>query len=219
MRLITALLVKNEADRYLKQVLERCASFSDDILVLDDGSTDDSVAVAQSMGCIVKQRPQPGAWGNEAPARAELWDRAVKLAKDGWVLINDADQLLHGDPRPLCETWEVNAWAFVLHDLWTPTHYRTDGHWQAHNNPRPWMVRPSGVPPFVPTWGARGMHVGHLPPNIPLTCGIAPPSKYWWEHMAYASPEQRKAKWQQYRDVADQLTPAERAHAESILDT
>src|SRR5256885_4421480 len=155
-RLISALLVKDEADRYLQRVIERCAEFSDDILVLDDGSTDGSGELAKSLGCLVKQRTQTGAWGNESPARAELWDRAVKLVKDGWILINDADQLLHGDPGPLCETWEANSWAFVLMDMWDERHYRADGYWQAHLHPRPWLVRPRAVGPrFLPGSGER----------------------------------------------------------------
>jgi glycosyltransferase involved in cell wall biosynthesis len=218
MRLVTALLVKDEADRYLRRVLARCAEFSDDILVLDDGSTDDTVTVAKAAGCIVKQRASPGAWGNETPARAELWERGVKLAKDGWLLINDADQLLHGDPRPLCASWEVNAWAFVLLDLWDATHFRVDGYWQGHRTPRPWLVCPSRLPTVAPQWNGRGMHVGHFPPNLPLACGIAPPDEYYWLHYSYVTPEHRKAKHAQYLRVADQLTPQERAHAESILD-
>src|SRR6185437_6120724 len=118
MRLVTALLVKNEADRYLRSVLERCRSFSDEVLVLDDGSTDDTVHVAESLGCLVKQRPQSGMWGNESRARAELWERGAKLAKDGWLLICDADMLLEGNPRDLIDTWDVSAWAFVLWDCW-----------------------------------------------------------------------------------------------------
>lgn len=218
-RLISAILCRNEADRYLQRVIQRCVEFSDEILVLDDGSTDGSVELAKSLGCLVKQRTQTGAWGNESPARSELWDRAVKLAKDGWILFNDADQLLHGDARPLCETWEASAWAFILYDLWDATHYRADGFWQAHTVPRPWLVRPSAFGPgFVPQWSGRAMHVGHIPSNAPLACLVAPPDRYWWEHLAYSTPEQRVAKHAKYLSVADQLTPAERAHAESILD-
>lgn len=217
-RLVTALLVRNEADRYLRRVLERCAEFSDDILVLDDGSTDDSVTIAQSMGCIVKQRPKPGAWGNEAPARAELWDRAVKLAKDGWVLINDADQLLHGDPRPLTETWEANGWAWPLFDLWdSEEQYRADGYWDGFKQARVWMVRPSAVPTgWQAAWGTRGLHCGHIPPNFPLQALIAPETLYW-HHYGWLREEDRLAKYQRYKTRADQLTPQELAHVESIV--
>ena len=221
MRLVTAILAKDEASRYLPQVLTRCKAFSDQVLVLDDRSTDDTAKIAQDLGCEVRTRSilKDPAWGHESPARAELWSWAAEVAGDGWVLVCDADQILHGDPRPLCDTWEFNSWAFVLLDLWDPQHFRTDGHWQAHLHPRPWMFKPSGFgKDFQPQWNGRGIHVGHCPPNAPLACGIAPPEEYYWLHYSYVSQEQREAKYRQYLTVADQLTPGEKAHAESILD-
>src|SRR5207302_1681197 len=81
-----------------------------------------------------------GSWGNESPARAELWERGAKLAKDGWLLICDADMLLQGDPRPLVASWECNAWAFALVDLWDSERtFRIDGPWAGGPaQPRPW---------------------------------------------------------------------------------
>lgn len=220
MRLVTALLVKDEADRYLRPVLERCRSFSDEVLVLDDGSTDDTVHVAESLGCLVKQRPQSGMWGNESPARAELWDRGAKLAKDGWLLICDGDQLLHGDPRPLCNTWEANAWSWPLYDCWdSEEQFRADGYWQGFRYARVWMVRPSAVPEgWKPDWTtSRNLHCGHLPPNFPLRALIAPDDLYWL-HLGWLREEHRLAKYRRYKEKASLLTPVELAHVESIRD-
>lgn len=222
MRLVTALLVRNEADKFLSRVLDNALSFSDTVLVLDDRSTDASAKIAKQRGCQVRGRSvlKELAWGHETAARAELWDWAATEARDGWVLVQDADQLLHGDPRPLCETWDANSWAFILYDLWDETRYRADGFWRGHLTPRVWMACPSRFgPDFRPQWNGRGIHPGHIPPNAPLACLVAPPDEYFWTHLAYSSPEQRKAKWEKYLAVADQLTPAERAHADSILDT
>ena len=235
MRLVTALLVKNEGapDRYLARVLARCAEFSDDILVLDDGSTDDTVEIAKAAGCIVKQRPQAGAWGNESPARAELWERGTKLAKDGWLLICDADMLLRGDPRPYCLSWELNSWAWPLVDLWDSEEtFRVDGPWAGGPNlPRPWLFKPSEAGPkplqfgppdaigrknWHPQWQDRGIHVGHCPQNFELRCGVA--QDLLWLHLAYLRPEHRKAKLAAYMAVKDQLSPFELQHAQSIAD-
>lgn len=218
---ITAVLAKNEADRYLARVITSCQEFSDEVILLDDRSTDGTPDIARSMGCQVRGRSilKGDAWGNESPARAELWDWAVDVAKDGWILVADADQVLHGDPRSLCETWEANSWAFILLDLWSPTHHRVDGFWQASRTPRPWLVCPSRFGPnFTPQWNGRGMHVGHIPPNAPLACLVAPPDAYYWLHYSYCTAEQRQAKYEQYMRVADQLTPQEAAHARSIAD-
>src|SRR5437899_1513222 len=120
LKLVTAILVKNEEGRYLERVLARCSGFSDSILVLDDHSTDRTPEIAESFPkVLLKHRPHAdAAWGAESSARQELWERGAKLAKDGWLLICDSDMILHGDPRPLCLSWEAMSWAWTLRDLW-----------------------------------------------------------------------------------------------------
>ncbi len=222
MKLVTALLARDEAgpDRYLRRVLARCAEFSDDILVLDDGSTDDTFAVTKAAGAhAVKRTTRDAAWGAEAPARAELWHRAAERARKGWVLVCDADMLLVGDPRPYTASWDCNAWAWPLADLWdSETTFRVDGPWGAGPvTPRPWLFKPSAVPPgWSPAWPTRGIHCGHAPANFPACVGIA--SSLHWLHLGWMQPEHRRAKAAQYASVADQLSAFERAHAATILD-
>lgn len=217
-KLITAILVKNEADRYLERVLTRCLSFSDEVLVLDDGSTDGSDRLAWRLGCRVHPRKGTGMWGNEAPARAELWEWGREMAgDDGWLLICDADMLLHGDPRPLTLSTQVNAWAWKLWDLWDDEHrYRCDGYWMGHLHPRIWMVKPNAMWNVGAEWPDRGLHTGHFPLNFPYNTGVR--DDFGWLHLAYLDPEHREQKLQQYLAKADQLTPFEKAHAMSIGD-
>jgi hypothetical protein len=222
-RLFTAILARNEAgpDRYLKRVLERCLTFSDQVLLLDDRSTDATPEIAKGLGCVVRTRKALDSrmWGNESAARQQLWNFALEYATepDDWVLICDADMELHGDPRPLCETREVNAWSFVLFDMWSETEYRQDQFWQGHLNYRPWLFAPRRVPEdFKPEWPDRGLHVGHFPPNMPLMMGLAPLNEYFWLHWAYSSVKLRAEKKAQYLAKAELLTPFERAHADSI---
>ena len=217
-KLITALLVRNEADKYLEQVLTRCLEFSDSVLVLDDNSTDGSDRLAWRLGCEVQRWTGATMWGTESPARAYLWDEAAKMAGDGWVLIADADMLFHGDPRPLMLTKQYNSWALALYDMWNQEGgYRCDGFWRGHEFARPWMFRPSALldPPI---WPARGIHCGHAPSNFPLETGILDNSLYYWIHLPYSTPESRQMKHQQYMSKAHLLSGFERAHADSILD-
>lgn len=221
MRLVTALLVKDEADKYLRRVLDNALSFSDRVLLLNDNSHDATPKIAKEMGCQVRGRSvlKESAWGKEAPARAELFQWASHEAGDGWILIQDADQVLHGDPRPLMETWEANAWAWPLYDCWdSETQYRADGYWQGYKQARVWMVRPSMVPPdWKPVWGDRGLHCGHIPPNFPMAALIAPDSLYWL-HLGWMREDHRVAKYARYKAEASQLSPQEFAHVESIMD-
>lgn len=221
-RLVSAILARNEGapERYFRRVLKRCAEFSDATLVLDDHSTDDTTQIAREIGAVVVARTGETAWGQEAPARAELWEHATRLADGGWVLICDADMLLQGDVKSLCHSWEVTGWAFVLADLWdSETTFRVDGPWSAGPiTPRPWLFNLGAVgADFAPTWSMRGVHCGHFPQNWPGPIGVAPPDIFW-KHLAYVKPEHRKAKHAQYTRCRDQLTPFEIAHAESILD-
>lgn len=216
-RLVTAILAKDEAARDLRVCIGRCLEFSDEVLLLDDGSTDQTPKIAEEMGCLVKHRVKPGAWGNESAARQELWERGAKLAKDGWLLIADADMILHGDPRPLCETWDLTGWAFILRDLWSDSEFRVDGPWAAGPQfARPWLFRPSACP--KPEWNPREIHTGHCPSNFPLAIGVAPPDTYWWEHRAYLTAERRVTKHAQYMSKKDLLSPQEFQHAMSIIE-
>jgi hypothetical protein len=236
MKLVTAVLARNEGapDRYLRCVLKNALSFSDKVLLLDDNSQDNTREIALDLEVSVSKRPASvPAWGAERSARQELWEWGAKEAKDGWLLLMDADMVLHGDPRPLCLSWDCNAWAFSLWDLWDDEqHARVDQWWAGGPTmPRPWLFCPSrggdqpltfgppdaiGRKDWTPRWNDRGVHVGHCPQNFNLVCGIAPPDIYWL-HYAYLKKEHRVQKYAQYLAVKDQLSEFELAHAASIL--
>lgn len=222
MTVIGAILARNEAgpDRFLAQCVESLRPACNAILLLDDGSTDGTLDLAEELGCLVSSRASDTpAWGAEAPARQELWHKAAELAgPDGWVLVSDADQVLLGaDLIPaLAQSWEAQAWAWPLYDLWTPTEYREDGHWLAHLYPRPWMARVDAFGPN-PLWHPNGaLHVGHLPPGE-FVAYVAP-EEVSWLHYGYSRPDLRQRKAAAYLGQSHHLTEFQRAHAASILD-
>ena len=86
-----SMLVRDEAER-LAACLASVADFVDEMVIVDTGSKDDSVAVARSCGATVHQLPWPGDF---APAR----NQALALCRGDWVLVLDADEQLLPEPR------------------------------------------------------------------------------------------------------------------------
>ncbi|GAA3253654.1 hypothetical protein GCM10020258_10900 [Sphingomonas yabuuchiae] len=80
------LIVRNEA-RCLARCLGSVAPWVDKMVVLDTGSTDDSVAIAQAAGAEVHHLPWPESF---SIARNHLLD----LADSDWALMLDADEWL-----------------------------------------------------------------------------------------------------------------------------
>ena len=217
MKIVGALLARNEEGRYLEEVLTDVARFCDEIVVVDDGSTDDTPRVCEEHGAIVsgEDHKNPsgdvsngGFWGtDETTPRAELWRQASSLAgAAGWLFIFDADHLLTGitpdDFRTLCRAENVNSWAFRLFDCWERGLYRhrTDGYWMAWRTPRPWLFRARPSKDFTPEWDARGIHAGHRPANYPLCAGVAP-GLAGIIHLGYTAVADRAEKARKYLDL------------------
>ena len=91
MTLSLSMIVRNEAER-IAACLESVRGFADELVVLDTGSTDDTVAIAQRCGAVVHTMPWPGDF---APARNE----ALRHVHGDWVLVLDADELLMPEAR------------------------------------------------------------------------------------------------------------------------
>lgn len=84
-RLSVIVIARDEARR-----IERClrsVAFADEIVVVDSGSVDDTVAIAQRAGARVAVRAD---WPGFGPQK----NRALDLAHGDWVLSIDADEML-----------------------------------------------------------------------------------------------------------------------------
>ena len=90
------MIVRNEAER-LEACLASVRGFVDELVLLDTGSSDATVAIAERCGAVVHQMDWPGDF---EPARNE----ALKYVSGDWVLVLDADeQLLEEAKQPLLQ--------------------------------------------------------------------------------------------------------------------
>jgi tetratricopeptide (TPR) repeat protein len=90
------MVVRDEAAQ-IEAALASVAGFVDEAVVLDTGSSDATVALAESCGARVVSTDWPGDF---APAR----NRALELVRGDWVLVLDADERLRPEARgPLRE--------------------------------------------------------------------------------------------------------------------
>ena len=87
-----SMIVRNEEAR-LGACLASVEGFADDIVVVDTGSTDSSIAIAEAAGARVEQIAWPGDF---APAR----NTALTFLKGDWVLVLDADEQLRPEAVP-----------------------------------------------------------------------------------------------------------------------
>lgn len=85
-QLSLCMIVKNEAEN-LPNCLQSVRDVVDEMIVLDTGSTDATIAIAQQFGAIVHQMPWPH---NFAIAR----NHALQYVSGDWVLVLDADEVL-----------------------------------------------------------------------------------------------------------------------------
>ena len=114
-----AIIVKDEAD-HLRRCLASVRELCDDIVVVDTGSTDDTVAVAHSFGATVLHRP----WDGDFSAARNLGLDAIDAQ---WILYIDADEEVQGADISAVRSTLSSAEGvagflvkFATHVGWTP---------------------------------------------------------------------------------------------------
>ena len=87
-----SMIVRNEQER-LGICLNSVKGFTDEMVIVDTGSTDNTIAIAKAAGARVEQLVWPGDF---APAR----NAALNFVRGDWVLVLDADEYLRPEVIP-----------------------------------------------------------------------------------------------------------------------
>lgn len=201
-RLVGAMLVRNEAGRWLERVLEQLTAICDETVVLDDASTDGTPTVCRRYPRTrVTRSDVPQFERDELVLRQALWSQATGAAgPGGWVMILDADETL--EPAAvtglrrllrLADQWDVDGLAFRLFDMWDADHYRDDALWRAHYYPAAFAVRYDPARDYA--WHRQPLHCGRFPVGAsrrPLD------TRYRIQHWGWSRPEDRQRKYLRY---------------------
>ncbi|MFJ5714169.1 glycosyltransferase family 2 protein [Neobacillus sp. NPDC093127] len=202
-KLTLSMVVKNESVRYLKQVLKEHRNYIDEAVIIDDGSTDDTVDACLE---LLKGIPvhivenKTSKFANEIELRKQQWEETLKTNPD-WILNLDADEMFEPkfvfEVQKLLEQEDVDVFHFRLYDFWNDTHYREDRFWRSHLTYRPFLARFREH--FDYTWRETPQHCGRFPENIfELPNRISPLRLL---HFGWAKPSDRIEKFQRYMEL------------------
>ncbi|HXX58168.1 MAG TPA: glycosyltransferase family 2 protein [Thermodesulfovibrionales bacterium] len=122
--LSVAIITKNE-EEMLPACLES-VSFSDDVVVVDSGSTDKTVEIARAFGCRVFVE----AWKGDGPQKNSAIDKCLHE----WVLILDADERIcdetrHEIERIVASGESADAYSFPRKNLFHGRWIKHSGWW------------------------------------------------------------------------------------------
>lgn len=217
--LLAMLPVHNEAQRYLKAVLNRLSEFVDGIVILDDASTDETPIICRNHSCVTRYRrlKEPLFGSNEAALRCLLWEMTVEL-EPGWIIAVDADEIFESGIKQelpiLTGQKQFGFFFFSVYHFWGNfTDYRVDGLWDPVLSKTPCLYRFEKDISYH--WPNRKLHCG----RFPIECYHRPGtvSKIRLLHLGYANKDEHFGKFQRYLSLDPEGRFCPVTHYQSII--
>jgi len=225
--LILMMIVRNEADNFLRNMLTHACSYADYMVIIDDASTDNTVEICKSIlvntphKIIVNQSCMFTV--NEVKLRQQLFNETVQIInslyknRSTYILCLDADQIFEQSFVTNIKSHlkpDFDIFYFRLYDMWNDTHYREDTYWSAHNMYRPFIVRYD--PTISYAWNEVPLHCGSFPIHGVSLRGCC--LSYRLKHFGWATPNIRIQTYQRYKKLDPKGIWASIPQYESILD-
>ncbi|MBY7738394.1 glycosyltransferase family 2 protein [Paenibacillus polymyxa] len=220
-KLTLSMVIQNEGARFLKEVLESHVRYVDSAVIIDDGSTDDSVQICKTILRnihlnIIENKSSK--FSNEVELRKQQWEATI-AEEPNWILNVDADELFEEkfskEIHHLLQLEQYNTICFPLYDMWDDKHYREDEYWYAHKTHRPFIARYS--PEVAYEWLEEKQHCGRFPKNI-LDIGQNLISNLKLKHLGWIREEDRLEKYNRYQLLDTNKTEFRTKHYDSILN-
>jgi hypothetical protein len=219
-RLTLSMIVKNEANRYLKRVLKNAKKYITDAVIIDDASTDNTVEVCKQ---ILKDMPlkivenKESQFHNEVCLRKQQWKETIETNPD-WILFLDADEIFEDkfqkEVKNLILSSTVDAYFFRLYDFWDENHYREDNCWTAHKRYHPFLIRYK--PNSVYKWKETPQHCGRMPYSVYEF--TKKNSSLRVKHYGWAKEKDRLTKYKRYKKLDPKGIYGNNQQYLSILD-
>ncbi len=130
-RLSICVAAQNE-EHNLARVLKSAQAIADEIVLVDGGSSDGTIEVAQRFDCKIFERT----FTNHADQK----NFAATVASNDWIFLLDADEELTANLRESVETWKRGRAQFAVYEMARRTWYL--GAWIHHSRWYPdWQRR------------------------------------------------------------------------------
>ncbi|MDQ6422467.1 glycosyltransferase [Paenibacillus sp. LHD-117] len=218
---LTAMMqVRNEENRYFEEVLDHLTGFADEIVIVDDASSDRTVDICRRYPKVVKLvELTESKFREEWKLRQLLWEAAAATDPD-WLLAIDADEIYEDKTKhrihELINQDRYDWVGFRFYDFWGgTTYYREDEYWNIHKRHTMTLVR--YLPEYHYFYPKREHHVSRLP----LSCGALPGhgSELRVKHYGWAGgEEERHRKYVRYMEMDPEGKWGSLEHYRSILD-
>ena len=198
MKLTAGIRVKN-GELWAQECLSSLSDFVDEICILDDGSTDDTVDICRSFDRVTHLLRWEKSFFHEGIDRNVVL-AMVKDTKPDWMLMMDIDEVFEDhiiDELPrMMEQEQFVAWGFRMLHFWRgKSHFRVDGPWgretTQHIHPRLFRNQPSL---YFPPQKIHGAHVLGLHGQCAL-------SDVCIKHYGYSYPDEVRRKYERYVEV------------------
>ncbi|WP_231637524.1 glycosyltransferase [Paenibacillus sp. FJAT-27812] len=219
-KLTLSMIVKNEGDRFLKEVLAHHREYIDHAVIIDDGSTDHTGDIVHEYLAgipLTYIKNESSQFHNEVKLRTQQWEETIRL-RPQWILNMDADEYFE-DKFKLALPILLNepntyAYMFRLYDFWSEDHYREDNFWNAHAVYRPFLLKYVEGYPYE--WKQTPQHCGRFPQNIYSLEHKT--SDLRVKHLGWAREQDRLHKYERYKQLDPNAIYGWREQYESILD-